>query len=95
MLNNHQPISHELEVTIGINNEPVVVHCTFEDSDYPPEIHKVMFENIDIMGCLSGEMIDELEAEADVLIKKIDEIESLDHQISQWENKQNSKLEHE
>lgn len=78
----------EVEASIGICNEKVLVHCCYEDSDGYPTIYKVMFDGVDIQGCLSGEAIDELEIHTDEVLKKRYEIENYEFKIAQWETDQ-------
>ena len=63
--------THEIEASIGICYEKVIVHCGYEDTEYLPIIYKVIFNGEDILGCLSGQVIDELEVYADEVLKTL------------------------
>jgi len=88
---NNEPLIHEIEASIGINNEIVEIHCAYVDSLDPPEIHKVMFEGIDIMGCLSWETIDELETSVHRTLLAFYFTEKGESEIDKWETKQLNK----
>lgn len=85
---NHEPLMEEVEASIGICNEKVLVHCCYEGSCGYPTIYKVMFDGVDIQGCLSGEAIDELEIYTDEVLKRRYEIENYEFKIAQWETDQ-------
>jgi hypothetical protein len=85
-LNDINSVVHEVEAHIGIAQEQVLVHCCYEDIGEMPTIYHVMFENIDIQGCLSDEQIDELEVFADQVLKTLYEDEVNEAKISNWES---------
>ena len=82
---------HIVEVPIGISDEIVEVHCCYEAHDRYPEIHKVVYEEIDIMGCLSGEMLDGIEEKAHLLLKDLFALEKGEAQIDEWVSQQYNK----
>jgi hypothetical protein len=82
---------HRVELPIGISDEIVEVHCRYEDSDRYPEIHKVVFEEIDILGCLSGAMIDGIEEKAHLALKDLFSLEKGEAQIDEWVSQQYNK----
>lgn len=84
---------YDIEASIGINNENVLVSCAYEDTEGLPTIYKVVYENIDIQGCLSAEQIDELEVYADEVLKVLFQQDKDDARISEWECNQLSKEE--
>jgi len=73
-INDLEPIDldiHEVQATIGIGDERVLLECCYEDHDALPTIYKVIFKDIDIMGCLSEEVIGEMEIYADQVLKTL------------------------
>jgi hypothetical protein len=82
---------YDIEATIGINFENVLVSCCYEDVVGLPTIYKVIYQEIDIQGCLSEDQIDELEVYADQVLKTLFYNEKDEGKISQWERDQLSK----
>jgi hypothetical protein len=73
-INLFQPLEsciHEVQASIGICKEKVQVHCAYETSVGLPVIYKVMYDGVDILGCLTGEVVDALEAHADQVLETL------------------------
>ena len=86
-----EELVYEVEAAIGICYEKVIVHCAYEDEDGRPTIYKVMYQDIDIQGCMSGDQIDELEIFTDQVLKTLFYNEKDEGRISEWECDQLSK----
>lgn len=84
---------YDIEASIGINDENVLVSCSYEDTEGLPTIYKVLYQDIDIQGCLSAEQIDELEVYADEVLKVLFQQDKDEAQITEWECNQLSKEE--
>jgi hypothetical protein len=83
-------MKYSIVSSIGVGMEPIEVVCEFHDDDDEQmmcEIYSVIFKQVDILGCLSGKTLDELEVECELWFKKHIETEKTEARISEWESK--------